>query len=246
MNGILILFLISTVLWAFAPSFILQAAPALIPMRYAVMVTVIAFAYSSAIDHLKIDAFRARAFLLGYSIFFLGVVSQILMEYGAINSSLVPGDPLFAGFFVEIGVFSYAMLFLVIDIVNEKNKLQATNLSLSKKVAELKEEARELVNPFVILKSKAVVDPQRIRYIQSDDHYLEFYLDDKARPEIDRNKLSAILEILPPQFVQIHRSTIVNLEFVKTVYGSYLLLKDGEELKLSRTYKPQLEDRLAK
>lgn len=241
------LFVISTVVWAFFPHFIVAAGPLLISMRYLVVITIIIFAYSSGIYYLKIDAFRARIFLVGYSIFFLGVLSQILMEYGVINTSLVPGDPLFAGFFFEVAVLSYAMVILLLEVVKEKNKLFISNQKLQHLVSELQgRENQEEEKTYVILKSKAMMDPHRIRYIQSDDHYLEFHLNGKERPEVDRNKLSAILEILPPQFVQIHRSTIVNLEYVKTIYGNYLLLKNGEELKLSRTYKPLLEERLVK
>ncbi|WP_370087152.1 7TM-DISM domain-containing protein [Ekhidna sp.] len=246
MDVILFLFILSSLAWVLFPGFIITAGPVLISIRYVVLILTIVFAYSSAINHLKIDAFRSKIFLVAYSVFFLGVVSQILIEYGAITSSLVPGDPLFAGFFIEVGVLSYAMIFLILEIIKEKNELFKSNQKLNELVKKLEEKSQEEEQQFVILKSKAVVDPGRIRYIQADDHYLEFYLNDKDRPEVDRNKLSAILEILPAQFVQIHRSTIVNLEYVKTIYGSYLLLKNGEELKLSRTYKPELEERLAK
>ncbi|MEQ8903727.1 7TM diverse intracellular signaling domain-containing protein [Ekhidna sp.] len=246
MDGILWLFLISSLIWILFPGFIVALAPALISMRYVLLILTIIFAYTSAINHLKIDAFRSRVFLIGYSVFFLGVISQILIEYGAISSSLVPGDMLFVGFFIEVGVLTYAMVYLIFGIINEKRTLAYSNKKLTSLIQQFEDKSRKEEQPFVVLKSKAVVDPSRIRYIQSDDHYLEFYLNDKSRPEVDRNKLSAILKILPPQFVQIHRSTIVNLEYVKTIYGNYLLLRDGEELKLSRTYKPQLEERLSK
>lgn len=245
MDAILWLFLISSIVWFVFPEFIVAAAPVLISMRYVVLILTIIFAYASAIQHLKVDAFRSKIFLIGYSVFFLGIISQILIEYGAINSSLVPGDMLFVGFFIEVGVLTYAMVYLIFEIINEKSSLIRSNRQLTELVQQFEKKSKEEEQqPFVVLKSKAVVDPARIRYIQSDDHYLEFYLNDKSRPEVDRNKLSAILEILPPQFVQIHRSTIVNLEYVKTIYGNYLLLRDGEELKLSRTYKPHLEERL--
>lgn len=246
MNAFLGLFVLSTLVWFLFPAFIIDAAPILISMRYAVVVAIIAFAYSSAINYLRIDSFSARIFLVAYSVFFLGVFSQILIEYGAIDQSLVPGDPLFAGFFIEVGVLSYAMIAILMNIIKEKNKLTYTNIQLRNLVERLDKESKEKETSYVVLKSKAVVDPHRILYIRSDDHYLEIYMNDKDRPEIDRNKLSAILDILPAQFVQIHRSTIVNLEYVKTIYGNYLLLNNGEELKLSRTYKSALEERLSK
>ena len=53
----------------------------------------------------------------------------------------------------------------------------------------------------------------------------------------------------PQQFVRIHRSTLVNLEHIDALlpdsHGEYtVLLDDGTTLKLSRTYRPKLQDRL--
>ncbi|SNS84589.1 LytTr DNA-binding domain-containing protein [Ekhidna lutea] len=246
MDGILLLFIVSSIVWVLFPGFIISFGPVLISMRYVVVCTIIVFAYYSAFQHLKINSFRAKMFLLGYSMFFLGVFSQILMEYGAIDRSLVPGDPLFAGFFMEIGVLSYAMVVLIVNIVREKNTLSSDNEKLQNNLENLKEKSKATENSYVVLKTKALLDPKRIKYIQADDHYLEFYLIDKERPEIDRNKLSELLQSLPMQFVQTHRSTIVNLEYVKTIYSNHLLLYDDTELRLSRTFKKKVEERLIK
>ena len=158
-NVVIGLFVISSLVWIVYPSFIISTVPVLISMRYVVMITVIVFAYTSANNYLRIDAYRARIFLIGYSMFFLGVISQILMEYGAINRSLVPSDPLFAGFFIEVGVLSYAMVTVIVNIVKEKNKLVIANVQLKNLVERLERESKEEEKPYVILKSKAVVDP---------------------------------------------------------------------------------------
>ena len=53
----------------------------------------------------------------------------------------------------------------------------------------------------------------------------------------------------PRQFARIHRGTIVNLDRIRELQpwfaGDYVvLLKDGTQLKLSRTYREQLQQRL--
>jgi two-component system LytT family response regulator len=56
-------------------------------------------------------------------------------------------------------------------------------------------------------------------------------------------------ELDPAKFVRTHRSTIVNLDRIKELHpyfhGDYvILLKDGTELKLSRSRRRALEERL--
>ena len=82
-------------------------------------------------------------------------------------------------------------------------------------------------------------------YIKSNGHYLEFYVDGKSTPELDRNTLTGILELLPPNlFVRIHKSYIVNIGHIKIINSTKLMLKNGTRINLSRTYKQHLKDRL--
>ena len=55
----------------------------------------------------------------------------------------------------------------------------------------------------------------------------------------------------PSQFILSHRSTIVNLDRIKELHpyfhGDYMIvLKDGTELKLSRSRRQNLEERLGR
>ncbi|GEQ86215.1 hypothetical protein ULMS_17230 [Patiriisocius marinistellae] len=93
------------------------------------------------------------------------------------------------------------------------------------------------------LKSKAVLKTEELLYIKSDSHYLEFYSKDIAKPEIDRNTLKDVLEQLKDlDFAQIHRSYIVNLQYVRIINSTKIMLTDGTWLPLSRTYKPKLKE----
>ncbi|MEM7296827.1 MAG: LytTR family DNA-binding domain-containing protein, partial [Bacteroidota bacterium] len=162
----------------------------------------------------------------------------------AVDDSIIPIEPLFLGFFIEIAVFTYAMIIILLNIIREKQTLSQENQQLHETMSELISTTNEQTKEFIKLKSKAVLDTERIKYIQSDDHYLEFHVTEKERPEIDRNNLSTVIKVLPPHFIQIHRSTIVNLDFVQSINNTNVTLNDGTELNVSRTYKAKVEDYL--
>lgn len=121
--------------------------------------------------------------------------------------------------------------------IKNRKKLKHTlerNESLNKEIAQNKTEILEL-------KSKALLQIDEIMSIESDGHYLEFYLKSKGKPEIDRNRIKEILEVLPPnKFVQIHKSYVVNIDYIKAKYATKIMLTDGRELPVSRTYKDAL------
>jgi tetratricopeptide (TPR) repeat protein len=116
----------------------------------------------------------------------------------------------------------------------------------------LKEQLSQLSNlksdislEFITLKSKAVINLEKLKYIQSDGPYIELFLLERQNPEIDRNTLKHILVELPPhRFLQVHRSTIVNLAHIKAVFSNKLILKDGKELSISRSFKSEVESLL--
>ena len=107
---------------------------------------------------------------------------------------------------------------------------------------KLKQEIEKNKNKIIELKSKAVLPLGDVMIITSDGHYLEFKLKQKVTPEIDRNQIKNILRKLPDNFVQIHRSHVVNLHYVKIKYADKVVLIDGTEVPISRKYKPDLNE----
>lgn len=230
--------------WLIFPEEFLDFAPKLFAIRYLILFCTIVFAYTSSIKSLRSEPLRAKLFLLGYSVFFLGVLIEIADEYGLldVHSFIIP--PIMIGYLVEVFALTIAMSLIILETFKHREELLISNQELVSSVSELESQITEDQASYLTLKSKAVLDPQKIRYIQSDDHYLEFYLVDRDNPEVDRNKLSEIKKVLPSQFAQVHRSIIVNLSHVKSVFSDKIQMRGGEELRLSRTYKKDLEDRL--
>lgn len=88
-----------------------------------------------------------------------------------------------------------------------------------------------------------------IDWIEAYDNYVRLHTGGKAHLlRQTMNELEANLN--PEQFARIHRSTIVNLDRIKELHPhfngeSLVILRDGTELKLSRSRKDWLEQRLS-
>jgi two-component system LytT family response regulator len=89
---------------------------------------------------------------------------------------------------------------------------------------------------------------EEIDWIASAGHYLELHAGKDTH--LIREKLSHLESRLDPQiFMRIHRSTIVNLDRIKSLHPLFngdqlIILKDGQQLNLSRTYYEKLMTRL--
>jgi len=87
-----------------------------------------------------------------------------------------------------------------------------------------------------------------IDWIEAAGNYVKLHAG--ADNHLIRETMAALEEKLDPgQFLRIHRSSIVNIDRVKELHpmfnGEYaVLLRDGTELTLSRTYRSKLQGRL--
>ncbi|HEY0080111.1 MAG TPA: response regulator [Pyrinomonadaceae bacterium] len=91
---------------------------------------------------------------------------------------------------------------------------------------------------------------EEIDWISSAGHYLELHTGDEKH--LIREQLSRLEPKLDPEkFVRIHRSAIVNLDSIKSLHPLFngdhiVVLKNGRELNLSRTYHEKLIALLAR
>ncbi len=84
-----------------------------------------------------------------------------------------------------------------------------------------------------------------IRYIMADAHHVLIHAAGETY-QLRRRLKDLEAELDPERFVRIHRSTILNVEWVHEIRpwfgGDYrVILRDGEELKLSRTHRELIE-----
>ncbi len=223
MTGFQVFFIFGYVFWLSFPRIMVEYAVQLFPVRYFITGSVLLLTIITAIFHIRVNRFNAIMFLLGYLLFFVAVASKIFMEYGLLSDFYLVVDPIVLGFVVEVIVLSIAMWRSLSSVLKQNLEFQET----SKK-------------QYHHLKSKAVLPVDKIMYIKSAGHYLEYFIEDKDYPEIDRNKLADVKESLPSNFVQIQRSYLVNVDFIKMKYATKVILKNTQELPVSRTYKEDL------
>jgi hypothetical protein len=202
-------------------------------------------AFIAAFKTYKTKRTNAILFFIAFSFPVLGAIAYIGIEYGIIEESFFPLNPIFLGVGLEVVILSVAIINQFVKMYHQKVHFENENSLLSSRNETLKDLVRKLntkSNPTILLKSKAILKIEDIQYIKSDGPYLEFFMTTKTSPEIDRQTLKWALEILPSDsFIQIHRSYIVNLKQVKVLKASELILFDNTILKVSRSFKKNIE-----
>lgn len=99
--------------------------------------------------------------------------------------------------------------------------------------------------------SRTVIIPHHdIIWIEAEDYYARIHA--TGRRTLVRLSLKSLADELDgSRFVRVHRSAIVNLAFVREVEplasgDQRMVLNDGTELRVSRTYRPALDERLGR
>ena len=91
-----------------------------------------------------------------------------------------------------------------------------------------------------------LVKAASIQWVEAEDNYVRLHVEGESH--LMRQTMSGILERLDPkQFRRIHRSAIVNLDFVRELQSwtggdMLVLMRDGTKLTLSRTYREQFAE----
>lgn len=122
--------------------------------------------------------------------------------------------------------------------------LQAVNKVVEKQ-NELKDSSDDDIPQSVIIKSGhdlLKVSVEEIQYIHSDHDYTEVVTEGKTH--LSNHTLKHWLEELNPQFVQIHKSYLVNRAFAESISQNQIRLANGKELPIGRAFKDGLRDRL--
>lgn len=84
-----------------------------------------------------------------------------------------------------------------------------------------------------------------IIYIAGDAEYLAFHIKGYEKPLREKSSFAAITQLLTPDFVQIHRSSMINMEHVGKVGRSYVVMDDGTELRVSDSNRERFYSHIA-
>ncbi len=93
-----------------------------------------------------------------------------------------------------------------------------------------------VIKNHIILKDGARVYISELTFIKSDGHFIDIHTSDGNR-HVDRQKLSEIKKELPPNFIQCHRSYIVNSNYIKQHLKKAVRLFNDETIPISRSFK---------
>ncbi len=138
------------------------------------------------------------------------------------------------------GIAIFMTLLLTIYSIVRWFKVDKINkiLRIEKKQTheELTKIKQLVIKNSITLKNKTKIQLDELIYIKSDDHYLQLYTT-TGKKEYVRGKIKNIINQLPPNFKQCHRSYIVNYNKIKNTTHNTILLENNQFVPLSRTFK---------
>ena len=117
------------------------------------------------------------------------------------------------------------------------NEIINRNRILLENFQESRPEKRQVILP--TLEGFEVVKLENIIRLQGNGNFTDIYLKDKTKKMVCRF-LKHFEEILPLPFIRVHKSHIINTDYVKSYHknsGGYVLLEDGNEIEISPAYK---------
>ncbi|MDR2009465.1 MAG: LytTR family DNA-binding domain-containing protein [Bacteroidales bacterium] len=102
---------------------------------------------------------------------------------------------------------------------------------------EPKPEKQQVILP--TLEGFEVVKMENIIRLQGNGNFTDIFLNDKSKKMVCRF-LKYFSELLPYPFVRVHKSHIININYIKSYhkgYGGYVILSDDTEIEISASYK---------
>jgi tetratricopeptide (TPR) repeat protein len=126
-----------------------------------------------------------------------------------------------------------------------KSKHQKSKELIDQKSSELENLKSQLkqenMHKKIRLKTNTIINCNDLVYIKSDGHYLEYYLENRNTPIIERQTFNNVISVLRAcGFVRVHRSYVINTQKVESISTNVLQLSHSIKIPFSRTYKQKL------
>lgn len=135
-----------------------------------------------------------------------------------------------------IGV-SIVLLLLLFLIYKRYQKSRGETANMLKEKEILSESVKQ---KSIELHNKQRIYLDKLIYIKASRNYVDLF--SSERNYLDRSTLTDILQKLPPNFIQVHRSYVINTNFIRSVSGASIILKNGVQIPFSRSFKAKLKD----
>lgn len=88
------------------------------------------------------------------------------------------------------------------------------------------------------------VVPDEIRYVKGYGEYLQIFLTGQEQPLVTLSSFAAIRERLPGQFLQVHRSYIVNMDRIEQVERARIIMDRDTYIPVGESYKADFQQYL--
>lgn len=131
----------------------------------------------------------------------------------------------------------------IVEIQNQKIDSDKEVKLLKREVEQTLQEMERLkkitILDYIVLINGVRLPLSDLTHIKAHGHFLYFFTTDNS--EFVTGTLKKILNHLPPNFIRVHRSYIVNLNFIHYSDSMRLMLKDKTEIRIGRTYKTEVK-----
>lgn len=200
----------------------------------------------------KLKTTQSKYFVLGSSIFIimanLSLLSQVIFGLKNFLNTFYFRAILFTyiGALLEAIIFAFLIGELMRNLElkerkkeKELKKVKGKQKLMNKKITSLK---KLVTKNHIVLKNKSKITLNELIYIHSEGHYLKLYT--FTNQEFIRGKISEIKKDLPPNFIQTHRSYIVNFNYIKNVSSNFIVMSNKVEIPISRSKKKIVKNEL--
>lgn len=83
-----------------------------------------------------------------------------------------------------------------------------------------------------------------IRYVKGYGEYLQVFVSGSASPLLTLSSFAAIMQQLPGNFVQVHRSYIVNMNQIERIERGRIILDQDTDIPIGNNFKASLQEHL--
>jgi len=229
--------------WIFAGSFLSLVGVIRIPgfdLKTAVAILIPAFLVTLM---LAIQLYKeASKELVGYLIVFVLFCLTIILTFTVFHDIL---------FYYIIGsVLCYLFVQQALAFAKEQQKLRSEQVQLTKLRFKLDQNQQKIKPKKLKLNSAGKVellDTNLISFCKADGDYVEIHLLDNQK-QLYSGSLKSLEKELPSTFLRVHRSYLVNIDFIKTLKTTNnsssgigkILLENGSEIPVSRRIMPMV------
>ena len=119
--------------------------------------------------------------------------------------------------------------------------LQAV-LKIQQKTIVSANKGEDITSLFVRSDKKLIkIDINEIQYIEAYGNYIKIFTEKMI---LTPQTLNDFLEKLPPNFLRIHKSFVINFNRLKLIDGNQIVLQDGAKVPIGKSYKKAVLDRV--